>query len=76
VNFYKSQPGRDAVPIFRGVPVRAADPARTRITNIDLRTSAVTQDGQPISHFNISATRSVQDMVVAEIARACPLKKR
>jgi hypothetical protein len=76
VNFYKSQPGRDAVPIFRGVPVRAADPGHTNVVNIDLRTSGATADDQPISHFNISATASVQDMVLAEIARTCPPKKR
>jgi pimeloyl-ACP methyl ester carboxylesterase len=76
VNFYKSQPGRDVVPIFRGVPVRAVDPVRTRVTNIDLRTSGASEDAQPISHFNISATTTVQEMVLAEIARTCPPKKR
>ena len=76
VNFYKSQPGRDAVPIFRGVPVRVADPARTRVANIDLRTTGIVSGAESIDHFNISATTAVQDMVLAEVARTCPPKRR
>jgi hypothetical protein len=76
VNFYKSQPGRDALPIFRGVRVRAADPARTRVENIDLRTSNIAPEGEKLSHFNISQTRGVQDLALAEIARVLPRRRR
>jgi hypothetical protein len=76
VNIYKSQPLRDALPVFRGVHVRAVDPSRTRVENIDLRTSDVGFETGPISHFNITNVKAVQDMALAEIARVFPRKTR
>jgi hypothetical protein len=76
VDIFKSHPGMDYVPVFRGVKVRAADPTRTLIENIDLRTSKVEFDSRVINHFNIAESKRVQDMVLAEIAKACPRKKR
>ena len=76
VNIYKSQPLRDALPVFRGVRVRAVDPSRTRVENIDLRTSDVGFETGPISHFNITNARAVQDMALAEIAKVVPRKRR
>jgi pimeloyl-ACP methyl ester carboxylesterase len=76
VNIFKSHPGIDTVPAFRGVRVRAADPARTLVENINLRTTEVEFDTRVINHFNIAKIEGVQDMVLAEIAKACPRKKR
>jgi pimeloyl-ACP methyl ester carboxylesterase len=76
VNIYKSHPGLDTVPAFRGIKVRAADPTRTLVENINLRTTNVEFDTRVINHFNIAKIKGVQDMVLAEIAKACPLKKR
>lgn len=76
VNIFKSHPGLDTVPAFRGIKVRAADPARTLVENINLRTTKVEFDTRVINHFNIAKIKGVQDMVLAEIARACPPKKR
>jgi pimeloyl-ACP methyl ester carboxylesterase len=76
VNIYKSQPLRDALPVFRGVRVRAVDPSRTRVENIDLRTSDVAFETGPISHFNITNVKAVQDMALAEIAKVVPRKTR
>jgi pimeloyl-ACP methyl ester carboxylesterase len=76
VNIFKSHPGLDTVPAFRGIKVRAADPTRTLIENINLRTTKVGFDTRMINHFNIAKIKGVQDMVLAEIAKACPRKKR
>jgi hypothetical protein len=76
VNIFKSQPVVDYVPIFRGVKVRAAEPNRTLVENIDLRTTKVEFDTRAINHFNIAKIKGVQDMVLAEIAKDCPRKKR
>ena len=76
LNVFKSHPAVDYVPIFRGVKVHAADPTRTLIENIDLRTTKVGFDTRAINHFNIAEIKGVQDMVLTEIAKACPKKKR
>ena len=76
VNIFKSHPGLDAVPAFRGIKVRAADPARTLVENINLRTTTVGFDTRVINHFNIAKIKGVQDMVLAEIVKTCPRKKR
>lgn len=76
VNIFKSRPVIDYLPVFRGVKVYASDPGRTQIDNIDLRKARVGFDTSPISHFNIAKSKGVQDMVLAEIAKACPPKKR
>ncbi len=76
VNIFKSNPVVDYVPVFRGVKVRAADPNRTLIENIDLRAAQVGFDTKAINHFNIAKIEGVQDMILAEIAKACPRKRR
>jgi hypothetical protein len=75
VNIFKSHPGLDTVPAFRGVRVRAAEPARTLTENVNLRSANVGFDTRVINHFNITKIKGVQDMVLAEIAKACPPKK-
>ncbi len=76
VNIFKSHPGLDTVPAFRGIKVRAADPRRTLVENINLRTTKVGFDTRMINHFNIAKIKGVQDMALTEIAKACPSKKR
>ena len=76
VNIFKSHPGLDTIPAFRGIKVRAADPARTLVENTNLRRTKVEFDTRVINHFNIAKIKGVQDMVLAEIAKACPRKKR
>ena len=76
VNIFKSQPVVDYAPIFRGIKVRIVDPTQTLIENIDLRRTAVGFDTRVINHFNIAKIKGVQDMVLTEIAKACPRKKR
>jgi hypothetical protein len=76
VNIFKNHPGFDTVPAFRGVRVRSANPAATLTQNINLRRTKVGFDTRVINHFNITKIKGVQDMVLAEIAKACPPKKR
>lgn len=75
VDIYKSHPGTDALPFFRGIKVTAEDPARTHITNIDLRRTEVGFSTRSIDHFNIAKFVGVQNMVLEEIKKTClPLK--
>ena len=74
VNLYKSHPLTDPVPAFRGVRVIADDPKRTNIENVNLRKTAVDFDAGEINHFNIAKIRGLQDMVLAEIAKTCPVR--
>lgn len=74
VNLYKSHPVTDPVPAFRGVRVIADDPNRTLVENVNLRRTPVDFDVGPINHFNIAKIAGVQDMVLKEIAKTCPLR--
>lgn len=75
VNLYKSHPITDPVPAFRGVRVIADNPNRTQIENVNLRRTDVGFDTTVINHFNIAKIRGLQDMVLAEIAKTCPLRR-
>jgi hypothetical protein len=71
VDIYRSHPGTDVLPFFRGIKVKAVDPSRTLVTNIDLRLTDVGFSTRGIDHFNIAKFKGVQDMVLAEIAKTC-----
>lgn len=71
INIYKSNPRRDSLPFFRGVSVRARDPSRTEVQNIDLRTSDLGFETAAIDHFNITDVKAIQDAALAEIAKLC-----
>jgi pimeloyl-ACP methyl ester carboxylesterase len=71
VDIYKSHPGTDILPFFRGIKVRAVDPSRTLVTNIDLRLTDVGFSTRVIDHFNIAKIKGVQDMVLSEISKTC-----
>jgi hypothetical protein len=75
VNIFKSHRVSDAVPVFRGTRVNP-DRAQTVVKNIDLRLIPVGFDASSITHFNIAQVTGVQDMVLAEIAKTCPLRYR
>jgi len=74
VVIYKSHPGSDAVPFWRGVPAMAADPNITPLTNIDLRTADVGFDTTVIDHINIEKSVAVHNMVMDEVKKTCPLR--
>ncbi|MFL6538035.1 MAG: hypothetical protein ACJ8JD_07640 [Chthoniobacterales bacterium] len=74
VNLYKSHPLTDPVPAFRGVRVIADDPSRTNVENVNLRKTPEDFDTGEINHFNIAKIRGLQDMVLAEIAKTCPVR--
>jgi hypothetical protein len=71
VDIYKSHPGTDVLPFFRGIKVKAIDPSRTLVTNIDLRLTDVGFSTRVIDHFNIAKIKGVQDMVLSEISKTC-----
>jgi hypothetical protein len=51
--------------------VKAVDPSRTQLTNIDLRLTDVGFQTAMIDHFNIAEIPGVQDMVLAEVKKTC-----
>jgi hypothetical protein len=67
--------GMDVIAFFRGTRVNP-DRAQTVVKNIDLRLIPVGFDASSITHFNIAQVTGVQDMVLAEIAKTCPLRYR
>ena len=69
-NIYKSHPGTDAFPFWRGV---AIDPATTKVplTNIDLRTAQVGFDTESIDHINIEKSDGVHNMVLEQVRLVC-----
>ncbi len=71
VDIYKSHPGTDVLPFFRGIRVKAVDPSRTQVTNIDLRITDVGFSTRAIDHFNIAKFVGVQNMVLAEVKKTC-----
>lgn len=64
VDIYKSHPLTDWLPFLRGVPVHAADPLLTRLTDINLRYAKVGFNTGPVNHMNISAVPGVQKMML------------
>ncbi len=71
IDIYKSHPLTDWFPAWRGVPVTAVNPAWTRLTNINLRTTPENFDTKDINHVYITASRGVQRMMRHAIYRAC-----
>lgn len=69
---YYSHPLSDSVPFWRGVPATVANPAKTPLTNIDLRTTEVGFDTSVINHVNIEAVDGVHNMVMKQIEEVCP----
>ncbi len=67
VDIYKSHPLTDWLPFLRGVPVHAADPEFTQLTNINLRYAKVGFNTGPVNHMNISAVPGVQKMMLRYI---------
>lgn len=70
VDIYKSHPLTDWLPFLRGVPVHAADPEFTRLTDINLRYAKVGFNTGPVNHMNISAVPGVQKMMLHYIKRS------
>lgn len=70
-NLYKPHPLTDFVPIYRGVKVRAVDPSRTYVENVNVRKLAF--DNERITHFNIDVVRPIQDMLLSEIRKTVKL---
>lgn len=68
VNIYKSVPGQDNVPLFRGIRLRVAN-GLTSLENIDIRITHVGFDTSRLDHFNIDDSRDIQNMVMNEIRK-------
>ncbi len=64
VDIYKSHPLTDWIPVWRGVPDDAHNPAVTDLTVINLRTAKVGFDTSVVNHVNISAVPGVQKMMM------------
>lgn len=67
---YKSHPLTDWFPAMRGVPVTAANPRLTRVTNLNIRSMPVPFHESGIDHINISANRGVQQLMLKVVLRA------
>ncbi|RUR12080.1 hypothetical protein [Legionella sp. km772] len=68
VNFYKS----GYVPMFSGLKLRAVDPAKTHIENIDV----TKLKGVGVNHFTIDKNPTVQEMILEKIKKVVVNGKR
>lgn len=68
VNFYKS----GYIPMFSGLKLRAVDPTKTHVENID----ANTLKGEKVNHFTIDKSSLVQEMILEKIKRVVVNGKR
>ena len=67
---YKSHPWTDWFPALRGVPVTAANPRLTKVTNLNIRSMPVPFHETGIDHINISANRGVQQLMLQVVLRS------
>ena len=65
VNFYRSNGAWDAVPIFRGVPMKSEPDSTGELVNIDLRGQ------EDVDHFTITKNPWTQKVVMDEILKTC-----
>lgn len=68
MNFYK----QGYVPMFSGLRLRAVDPVKTRVDNIDV----TTLKGVKVNHFTIDKDPVVQAMMMAEIKKVISNERR
>jgi hypothetical protein len=66
VNIYRSRPGKDWLPMFRGLPLRAED-GGTDLSNVDVRRNCLRNEPLTHSHFTICADRSIHDLILSEV---------
>lgn len=71
VDIYRSSPATDVVPVLRGIKVRADDPSKTDLVNVDVRTAKVNFSVADVHHITIEKKREVQDMALAEFKKTC-----
>ncbi len=73
IDIYKSHPLTDFLPFWRGVPARAKNPRRTKLTNINLRYANVGFPTAGINHINIEKNPGVHRMILALVQRCIPV---
>jgi pimeloyl-ACP methyl ester carboxylesterase len=74
VNFYKSS--GIGIPIFRGVPLTAVDPAATRLDNLDLRNDHHDLDPEgKLGHFNIDDSEVIRAEAIRRILTVATLRQ-
>lgn len=66
VNLYQSNFSPTWFRVFRGVPIRATNPA-TQLVNVDIRQFPEIQEAATLHHFNIEASDWVHQVVICEI---------
>jgi hypothetical protein len=71
IDIYKSHPDSDWLPIWRGVPVKAKDMYRTKLTDINLRYALVNFPTRKLTHATIIDSPGVQKMMLHAILNAC-----
>ncbi len=66
VNLYQSNFSPTWFRVFRGVPIRATNPA-TELVNVDIRQFPEIQEAATLHHFNIDASDWIHQVVICEI---------
>jgi alpha-beta hydrolase superfamily lysophospholipase len=69
VNLYQSNFSPAWFRVFRGAPIRAANPA-TQLVNVDIRQLPEQDEAAKLNHFNIEASKWIHEMVLREVEYA------
>jgi pimeloyl-ACP methyl ester carboxylesterase len=72
-NYYQPQPF-DAIPLFRGIALKADEGAKVHLINYNLRGDRKDLLNADTNHINIDKNPKVHDDVVARVLLACPPK--
>jgi hypothetical protein len=69
INLYQSNFSPTWFRVFRGAPIRAANPA-TQLVNVDIRELPEQAEAAKLNHFNIEASNWIHQMVIREVEEA------
>ncbi|HEY7115825.1 MAG TPA: hypothetical protein VH475_04510, partial [Tepidisphaeraceae bacterium] len=74
-NLYQSHGVLDAIPYFRGVPLKAAPDNRNVLTNVNIRTDRTDLLEPNTDHFNIEKNEKIHGEVLRQLMTVCPTRQ-
>jgi hypothetical protein len=73
-NYYQSQ-ALDAIPLFRGIPLKEEKPGTVKLVNTDLRKDRTDLLQAGTNHINIDKNELLQSVIVKQVVEVCPTRE-
>ena len=73
-NYFQSQI-TDGIPMFRGIPLEQDEPAKVKLTNINLRKDRTDLLMPGTNHINIDKNTRVHSAIVEQVLESCPTRQ-